>query len=146
MENGEEKEVEEVKENIEESTVNEVKNNIEEVTEQVEEQQNIENAEETVEEVVEENAEPEKKFNGYAIASLTCSLVGLIIFGMPLGLAAIITGINALKEFDEETQKHKWIAILGLVIGIIDVIFVSQYAINIYNQTIKNYRAFTQDL
>lgn len=112
MENGEEKEVEEVKENIEESTVNEV----------------------------------EKKFNGYAIASLTCSLVGLIIFGMPLGLAAIITGINALKEFDEETQKHKWIAILGLVIGIIDVIFVSQYAINIYNQTIKNYRAFTQDL
>lgn len=162
MENEEEKVVDEVNENIVENEPNEVKtnavdeleSNVEETTgnetekiEEVEEQQNSENVEEVVEaEVIEENAEPKKKFNGYAIASLVCSLIGLLIFGMPLGLAAIVTGINGIKEFDNETQKYKWIAVIGLVIGIIDVIFVSQYAINIYNQAMEQYYFYTQGL
>ena len=131
-------------ENDEEKTVDEVESNVEE--QQNLENENLEEVETEIEtEVVEEEqSEEEKKMNGYALASFICSIIGLLIFGMPLGLAAIVTGVNGIKEFDKEKQNNKWMAIAGLIIGIIDVIFVSQYAIVIYNQAIENYRYFAK--
>lgn len=63
-----------------------------------------------------------------------------------MGLAAIITGVNGIKYFDKETQNNKWMAIVGLVIGIVDVIFVSQYAVMLYNETMNNYQTYMQNM
>lgn len=150
MENDEEKVIDEVEKKEEQVVETEevIGNNEQEQVETVEEEQapteeqNTENIE--VEAQVIEDGEPKekKKLNGYAMASFICSIVGLVIFGMPLGLAAIVTGINGIREFDKETQNNKWMAIAGLAIGIIDVIFVSQYSIMIYNQVIQRYNSY----
>jgi len=52
---------------------------------------------------------------GLGIASLICGVIGFFIFGIPLGFAAIITGVLSL-----ETKLGK----AGLIIGIIDIIGV----------------------
>lgn len=154
MENDEEKVVDEEIKDVEENKEEEIETDVEEpgkdgeetvveeVTKKTVEEQNEENIE--VEAQVIEDGEPKdkKKLNGYAMASFICSIVGLVVFGMPLGLAAIVTGINGIREFDKETQNNKWMAIVGLVIGIIDVIFVSQYSIMIYNQAIQRYNSY----
>ena len=69
-----------------------------------------------------------KKANPYALASFICSMVGLIIFGMPCGIAAIVTGILGLIKFDSEKESGKWMAIVGLVVGIFDAVIVAMYA------------------
>ncbi|MBQ3413774.1 MAG: DUF4190 domain-containing protein [Clostridia bacterium] len=59
---------------------------------------------------------------GLAIASLVCSLVGLLIFKTALGIAGIITGILALKKIKElEDKSSKGMAIAGIVISCIDL-------------------------
>ena len=63
-----------------------------------------------------------KKNNGLALASFILSLVGLIVAGIPCGIAAVVTGILGITKFDSNTQKNKWMAIVGLVLGAIDVI------------------------
>lgn len=138
----ENKEVENAETTVEEPEKNEEETVVEEVAQDPVEEQNAENIE--VEAQVIEDGEPKekKKLNGYALASFICSIVGLLIFGMPLGLAAIVTGVNGIREFDKEKQNNKWMAIAGLVIGIIDVIFVSQYSIMIYNQVIQRYNSY----
>ena len=66
-----------------------------------------------------------KKVNPLALISFIFSLVGLIIAGIPCGMVAIITGIVALVKFNENTEKLKWMAIVGLIIGIADVVVVA---------------------
>ena len=66
-----------------------------------------------------------KKNNGSALTSFIVSLVGLLIAGIPCGVVAIITGAAGMKSFNPETQKNKWMAIFGLVLGIIDIVVVS---------------------
>lgn len=66
-----------------------------------------------------------KKNNGIALASFILSLIGLIVAGIPCGIAAVITGITALSKFDSETQKNKWMAIFGIVLGILDAVVVT---------------------
>ena len=66
-----------------------------------------------------------KKVNPLALISFIFSLVGLIIAGIPCGMVAIITGIIALVKFNENTEKLKWMAIVGLIIGIADVVVVA---------------------
>ena len=66
-----------------------------------------------------------KKKNTSALASFILSLVGLIIAGIPCGIAAIITGITGITKFNPETENNKWMAIFGIVLGIIDVVLVA---------------------
>lgn len=65
-----------------------------------------------------------KKNNGSALASFILSLVGLLIAGIPCGIAAVITGILGITKFNPDTEKNKWMAIVEIVIGAIDVILV----------------------
>lgn len=71
------------------------------------------------------NMPVQKKANPMCLASFVLSLVGLLIAGIPCGVAAVITGILGLVKFDSETQKFKWMAIVGLIVGIADVILVA---------------------
>ena len=76
-------------------------------------------------EVIKENStNSEKQLNICALLSFIFSLVGLWAFGVPLGIAAVIQGIVGIVKFDKEKQKFKWMAIVGLVLGVIDIIAV----------------------
>ena len=66
-----------------------------------------------------------KKVNGSALASFIFSLVGLVIAGLPCGIVAIITGILGLVKFNKETEKFKWMAIVGIIVGVADVVLVT---------------------
>lgn len=61
----------------------------------------------------------ENKTNVCGIIALIFGIVGLFIFGYPLGGAAIVLGSVGLK-----TQSGKGLAIAGLVLGIIDVVLL----------------------
>lgn len=64
------------------------------------------------------------KTNGTAIASLVCSLVGIIIAAIPLGIVSICLSAAAMKHISAfPGEKGKGMAIAGLVIGIIDIVF-----------------------
>lgn len=67
----------------------------------------------------------QKKANPMCLASFILSLVGLLIAGIPCGIAAVITGIIGLVKFDAENHKFKWMGIVGMVIGIADVVLVA---------------------
>ena len=69
----------------------------------------------------------EKKNNNFALASFICSMVGLLIFGIPCGIAAIVTGIIGLVKFDSVNEKNRWMAIVGLIVGIFDFVIVVMY-------------------
>ena len=77
---------------------------------------------------MEENNEQipvEKRFNNYALASFILSLVGLLVAGIPCGIAAFVTGILGLVKFNPENEKNnKWMAIIGIIVGVIDIILV----------------------
>lgn len=60
---------------------------------------------------------------GWAIASLSCGVVGLLVAGIPLGIAAIIFGVLGLSG----NRPLKGLAIAGMIIGIVDVIAVALY-------------------
>ena len=58
---------------------------------------------------MEENNEQipvEKRFNNYALASFILSLVGLLVAGIPCGIAAFVTGILGLVKFNPEKEKN----------------------------------------
>ena len=63
-----------------------------------------------------------KKNNGMALASFILGLVSLIIAGIPCGIAAVITGVTGLSKFNPETEKNKWMAIVGIIVGIIGAV------------------------
>ena len=67
----------------------------------------------------------QKKPHPMALASFVLSLVGLLIAGIPCGIAALVTGILGIVKFDEEKNKFKWMAIVGIIVGIADVILVA---------------------
>lgn len=72
----------------------------------------------------------ENKTNPAAVASLVCSLVGLIIAGLPLGIVAICLSVAAKKHIKVfPNEKGSGMATAGLVIGIIDVVFTSLWTI-----------------
>ena len=73
-----------------------------------ENKEKVENKEESVKEaevVTNNETVQEKKVNSYALASFICSLVGLLVCGLPLGIAAVITGGYALNSYKEEILK-----------------------------------------
>jgi len=60
----------------------------------------------------------ENKTNGLAIASLICALIGLIIYGLPLGIIAIILGA---------LSWNSGMGKAGVFIGIFNIIMVLIY-------------------
>ena len=61
----------------------------------------------------------------YALYGFICSLVGLIIFGFPMGFAAISLAMSAKKEMKTSgNAKGNGLAIVAIIIGIIDIIGV----------------------
>jgi hypothetical protein len=62
--------------------------------------------------------EEEKTGGGFAVASLVCSLVGIIFFGIIMGILGIIFGMLGLGS------KRSGLATAGLIIGIVDVVIV----------------------
>ena len=71
------------------------------------------------------NMPTQKKLTPLALSSFILSLVGLLIAGIPCGIAAIVTGILGIAKFEPENQKNnKWMAIVGIILGIIDVVIV----------------------
>jgi len=59
--------------------------------------------------------------NGKAIASLVCSVAGLMCCGLP-AIAGIILGIIAMRETKRTGQDGNGLAIAGLVIGALAVV------------------------
>lgn len=63
-----------------------------------------------------------KKVNNMALLSFIFSLVGLLVAAIPCGIVALITGIMGIVKFNKDTEKFKWMAIVGIVLGVIDII------------------------
>ena len=69
-----------------------------------------------------------RKTNGFAVASFVCSMVGIVIFGIIMGILAICfgtVGLNRIKAFPQEGGKG--LAIAGIIVGIIEVIIMIYY-------------------
>lgn len=65
-----------------------------------------------------------KGTNPSAIAGFVCSLVGLLIFGVIMGIIAICLGITAKKHIEVfKNEKGGGLATAAVIIGIIDVVF-----------------------
>jgi hypothetical protein len=62
--------------------------------------------------------------NGMAIAGFVCSMVGLILFGIILGLLAIILSAIGLHRINQDpiNWDGKGLAIAGIIIGILDIV------------------------
>ena len=58
---------------------------------------------------------------------LIFSMVGLLIMGIPCGTVAVVTGIIGIVKFNEKEENNKWMGIVGLCVGAVDVILVSMY-------------------
>ena len=67
-----------------------------------------------------------KKINSLALVSFITSLVGLFWFaGLICGIIAIVSGIVGLARFDEKTESCKWMGIVGIIIGVVDVFILT---------------------
>ena len=55
--------------------------------------------------------------SGAATGSLVCGIIGLIVFGLILGIVAIVMSMNAKKQGYKGGK-----ATAGLVLGIIDIV------------------------
>jgi hypothetical protein len=66
----------------------------------------------------------DQRTNGMALAGFICSLVGLFIFGVVLGVLGIIFSAIGLGKIakDSSRWKGKGMAIAGLVVGVVDII------------------------
>lgn len=63
---------------------------------------------------------------GFAVAGFVCSLVGLIVFGIPLGILSVVfSGIALGRLKTNPNQAGKGMAIAGLVLGILDITLVA---------------------
>ena len=74
------------------------------------------------------NEDKPMQYNVCGLLSFIFSLVGLLIFGMPCGIAAVILGIIGLCTFKSDIHKGKGLTIAGIAVGAVDIIFVIVYA------------------
>lgn len=63
-----------------------------------------------------------KELNVLGLISMIIALIGLFIFGIPCGVAALILGIIGIATAGD--TKGKGMAIAGTIIGAIDLIAV----------------------
>ena len=71
-----------------------------------------------------QNQTTDKKMNICCLLSFIFSMMGLIVFGIPCGIAAIVLGIIGLATTAKKQISNKWMGITGLVVGILDVVAV----------------------
>lgn len=64
------------------------------------------------------------KLHWAALTGFICSIVGLIVFPILLGLLGIIFSSIGLSKINKDNFKGKGFAIAGLVVGIIDVVLI----------------------
>lgn len=64
------------------------------------------------------------KYESFATIGFISSIVGLFIFGIPMGIISIITGKVALFKINKNKRKGKGLAIAAIIIGFIDLIGV----------------------
>jgi hypothetical protein len=57
-----------------------------------------------------------------AVASLVVGLIGLLIFGVVMGILAIIFGAVGIGKANKLGGKGKGMAIAGLILGIVDIL------------------------
>ena len=77
-----------------------------------------------------------QKYNVCAIISFICSLIGLFKYGIFFGIASLVLGIIGVKKCKKDNEKGKWMAVVGIVLGIIEIIyfiFVVALAVSIFN-------------
>ncbi len=68
-----------------------------------------------------------KNINVLGLVSFVVSLIGIIVAGLPCGIVATITGIIGLVKFNNQTEKGKWMAITGLIIGVLEVVVMGLF-------------------
>lgn len=64
----------------------------------------------------------EKDINVCGLLSFIFSLIGFFTYSIPLGIASIVLGIIGIVKFNAEKQKFKWMGIVGVCIGAVDVV------------------------
>ena len=64
-----------------------------------------------------------QKYNVCAIISFICSLIGLFKYGIFFGIASLVLGIIGVKKCKKDNEKGKWMAVVGIVLGIIEIIY-----------------------
>lgn len=62
------------------------------------------------------------KKNTWALISFITSLIGIFILGLFCGIIAVITSVVGLVTFDKTLHTNKWQAIVGLILGVIEVL------------------------
>lgn len=65
----------------------------------------------------------QKKYSGNCIAGFVLSLVGFIVFAIPCGVLGLVFSCLGMKEADANSRKGKGLAISGLVVSILDIVF-----------------------
>lgn len=71
----------------------------------------------------------QKKFNKVSVASLVFCIIGIFVAGLPCGLIAMVTGIIGTATIKSEKEKGRWMAITGLVVGVIEIIAMALYIV-----------------
>lgn len=69
------------------------------------------------------NPPVQSKFSGLAIASFVVSLVGIFLFALPCGVIATSLSASSFKQINTYGNRGKALAISGLIIGIVDIVF-----------------------
>ena len=64
---------------------------------------------------------PQQGTSGLAIASLVCSLVGLLFCGLPAILGVIFGGV-AMSQTKDNARPGRGLAMAGLIVGILAVL------------------------
>lgn len=103
------------------------KNDVQETSQvsNAQEVQNTNNAE--VNNTNNTNQISEKKINVCCLLSFIFSMIGIIMFGLPCGIAATVLGIVGLTTFNPQKQTAKWMGVTGLSVGAVEFVFMSMY-------------------
>ncbi len=73
----------------------------------------------------------QKSVNVCGLLSFVFSIVGIFVYGIICGIIATILGIVGLATFKSEKHTSRWMAITGLVIGVVEVVIMGLYIISI---------------
>ncbi len=80
---------------------------------------------------LDEKKQEEKKTNTLSIVSLVFGIAGLILIPIISPIAALITGIIALSQIGKNKEQGKGIAVAGVVLGGVGIIFIPLIIIGI---------------
>jgi hypothetical protein len=69
-------------------------------------------------------AAADAKMDGLAVAGFVCSLVGLFVAGILLGILGVVFGLIALKRIKKSggSRRGKGLAIAGVILGFVAII------------------------